>query len=209
MLLLLDEFRGRRFYGTAELADAAASILQQVGPTQERGTVKDFPDERTVRYYLSEGLIPEADDKQGLKSVFGFRHLLAILVIKQLQSEHLPIRKIREIIGDMSESELERLLGPEFGISEKKNDAKSYLEGLLTTREPSRKFADMNPPRSPRSMPMPSGRPQSRVRQTGWQRIELFPGLEINIRDDFRFTGDRAILESIVDELRRLLIARS
>ncbi len=204
----LDDFRGSQFYGTAELADVAALILRRVGATQERGTVTEIPEERTVRYYLSEGLIPEADDKQGLKSVFGFRHLLAILVIKQLQSEHLPIRKIREIIADMTERELERLLGPEFGIAETKNDAKSYLEGLLTTREPPRKFADIGPPQSPRSMAMQSRSLRPRARQTGWQRFELFPGVEINIADDFRFIGDRSILEDMVDEFRRLLTSR-
>lgn len=203
----LDDFRGSQFYGTAELADVAALILRRVGATQERGTVTEIPEERTVRYYLSEGLIPEADDKQGLKSVFGFRHLLAILVIKQLQSEHLPIRKIREIIGDMSEPELERLLGPEFGIAETKNDAKSYLEGLLTTREPPRQLRSMKPPPAP-SMAMPSRSLRPRARQTGWQRFELFPGVEINIADDFRFIGDRSILEDMVDEFRRLLTSR-
>ncbi len=208
MLTILDEFRRRQFYGTAELADVAASILRRVGATQERGTVTEIPEERTVRYYLSEGLIPEADDKQGLKSVFGFRHLLAILVIKQLQSEHLPIRKIREIIGDMTQRELERLLGPEFGIADPTNEAKSYLEGLLTTREPPRKFADMGPPQSPRSMAMQSRSQRPRARQSGWQRFDIYPGIEINIRDDFRFTGDRTILEDIVDEIRRLLTSR-
>lgn len=200
MSRILDGYRNQRFFGTAELADVATSVLIKAGARPQRSKVTEFPDERTVRYYLYEGLIPAPDDKIGLKSVFGFRHLLTILVIKQLQSQHIPIRKIREIIADRPEAELEMLLGPEFGEpGAGENEAKSFLESLLVRHTPDAISA----------MPMiadPSH--SSRSRRSRWRRFELFPGLEINIADDFRLPSDPDILEEVIDELRRLLIRR-
>ena len=102
--------KGRTFIGVAELAAEAAKILSESGPIQERGTVRDVPDERTIRYYLSEGLLAPAEDKQGTASIFGYLHLLQLLVVKRLQAEHLPIRKIKELVAGRTERELERLL---------------------------------------------------------------------------------------------------
>ncbi len=197
---MLDDFRGRQFYGTAELADVATSILRQIGSRVERGTVSDYPDERTVRYYLAEGLLPAPDDKSGLKSVFGFRHLLTLLVIKHLQSEHLPIRKIREIIDGRGERELERLLGPEFGEpGGETNEAKRFLEGLLVERHALR--MESRPP-------SPSQSHRRSPQRSQWQRYEILPGLEINFAAHFRLPPGPDILEEVVDEIRRLLISR-
>src|SRR4028118_1550782 len=90
-----------------------------------------MPDERTLRYYLAEGLLSPASDKQGTASVFGYVHLLQLLVVKKLQSEHLPIRKIKELVDGRTERELERLLGLDAKAGAKQ-EAHSYLEKLLT-----------------------------------------------------------------------------
>ena len=94
----LDSMRQRKFVGVAELAGEAAKVLAESGLAQVRGTVSEVPDERTIRYYLAENLLSPAEDKQGTASVFGYRHLLQLLVVKKLQAEHLPIRKIRELV---------------------------------------------------------------------------------------------------------------
>src|SRR5689334_17391742 len=72
----LEAERGAKYVGVAGLAEAAARILAESGAApQGRGTVTELPDERTVRYYLAEGLVPPAEEKQGTASVFGYRHL--------------------------------------------------------------------------------------------------------------------------------------
>ncbi|HWT01567.1 MAG TPA: MerR family transcriptional regulator, partial [Pyrinomonadaceae bacterium] len=109
----LEKVRGTKYVGVAGLAVEAAKILSESGLAQARGTVTELPDERTVRYYLTEGLLSPAEEKQGTASVFGYRHLLQLLVVKKLQSEHLPIRKIRDLVDGRTERELERLLGAE------------------------------------------------------------------------------------------------
>src|SRR5918912_3326958 len=131
----LDELRQQKFVGVAELAAVAARVLAERGPLQERGTVSELPDERMVRYYLTEGLLAPAEEKQGTASVFGYLHLLQLLAVKHLQAEHLPIRKIRELVEGRSERELERLLGVDARAASK-NAALSYLESLLTQTPP-------------------------------------------------------------------------
>ncbi len=180
----LEKMRGEKYVGVAGLAVEAAKILTGSGLAQERGTVTEVPDERTVRYYLTEGLLSPAEEKQGTASVFGYRHLLQLLVVKKLQAEHLPIRKIRDLVDGRTERELERLLGAEDGITAKKNEALSYLEQLLTKPAPPQ---SAQPPSRSVMSPPPAAQNLSGGTGAGtWSRIELEPGLELHIHDQYR-----------------------
>jgi DNA-binding transcriptional MerR regulator len=127
----LRSLRGHTFIGVTELAAGAAKILAESGPLQERGTVRDLPNERTVRYYLSEGLLSPAVDKQGTASIFGYIHLLQLLVIKRLQAEHLPIRKIKELVVGRTERELERLISTDARVGTKNEALEERSAGLF------------------------------------------------------------------------------
>ena len=183
-----------KYVGVAELTDEAAKILGEIGPAQERGTVSEVPDERTVRYYLSEGLLSPAEEKQGTASVFGYRHLLQLLVVKKLQSEHLPIRKIKELVDGRVERDLERLLGVNEGGATAKNDALKYLETLLTAQaSPSRQSHASRPQQPPgamasRAMLSLPAQPAPPPQQSAgtWQRFEIEPGLELHMRGDYQ-----------------------
>ncbi len=52
---------------------------------------------RTIHYYISKGLLlpPEGS---GVNSVYNDEHLNRILLIKKLQSEYMPLNRIREYI---------------------------------------------------------------------------------------------------------------
>ena len=52
---------------------------------------------RTIHYYISKGLLlpPEGS---GVNSVYNYEHLNRLLFIKKLQSEYMPLNKIREYI---------------------------------------------------------------------------------------------------------------
>jgi DNA-binding transcriptional MerR regulator len=187
------------------------------------------PDERTVRYYLSEGLLSPAEEKQGTASVFGYRHLLQLLVVKKLQSEHLPIRKIKELVGGRVERDLERLLGAgEGGPTAARNDALRYLETLLTT-QPSPAAPQSRALRSqalpgamsaraalPASPAQPSPPPPQQQSTGTWQRIEIEPGLELHMRGDYQPPDDarqkrrlaRNVLRTIESQSRKLQKAR-
>ena len=50
--------------------------------------------ERSLRYYISEGLM-DAPDGKGSAAVYSKKHLLQVLVVKALQARYLPIKRIR------------------------------------------------------------------------------------------------------------------
>ena len=194
------------------MAGEAARILSESGLAQERGTVSELPDERTIRYYLTEGLISPAEEKQGTASVFSHRHLLQLLVVKKLQSEHLPIRKIRELVAGRTERELERLLGAE-GSAAVKNEALSYLEKLLVTPTAPRRPPAPRALRQSASMPSPASPPDMAAAQSSplsgglgtWSRIELEPGLELHVHNQYQPPREARGLRRLTQSLLRVL----
>lgn len=187
--------KGRKYVGLPEFARAGEQVLAEMGLEQARGTVTSVPDERTIRYYMAEGLVQTPEERQGTASVFGYVNLLQLLTVKKLQAEHLPIRKIRELVAGRSEQELETLLGVG-SPAEKKNDAKRYLESLLapTRAQPLERMAAPPPP-------------QQTDQSHSWQRVEIEPGLELHIRSDYSpptSARTKSLLEKALHRLRRL-----
>jgi DNA-binding transcriptional MerR regulator len=188
--------KGRKYVGLPEFARVSGQLVAELQLEQQRGTVTSVPDERTIRYYLAEGLIQTPEERQGTASVFSYLNLLQLLTVKKLQAEHLPIRKIRELVAGKSEQELETLLGVR-GPSGKKTEAKRYLESLLAP-------APTAPPMETAAAP-----PQHLdASPASWQRVEIEPGLELHIRSDYSppaTTGKtRSLLERAIHRLRRL-----
>ena len=195
--------KGKKYVGLLEFARIGEQILADMGLEQARGTVTSVPDERTIRYYMAEGLIQTPGEKHGTASLFSYLNLLQLLTVKKLQAEHLPIRKIRELVAGKSEQELELLLGVGNAAARKSRDtdAKRYLESLLAPESaPPPKQAAAAAPLSPP--------PQMLDQSASWQRVEIEPGLELHIRSDYSppATGGKtkSLLEKAIHRLRRL-----
>ena len=152
---------------------------------------------------MTEGLIQTPGEKQGTASLFGYLNLLQLLTVKKLQAEHLPIRKIRELVAGKSEQELEMLLGVGT-VTARKNrdtDAKRYLESLLAPES-------APPPMLMGAAPTAPPTPQHLDQSASWQRVEIEPGLELHIRSDYSpppTSGKtKSLLEKAIHRLRRL-----
>lgn len=195
----IEKERGRRYVGLPEFAQVAARIVSELELEQQRGTVTSVPDERTIRYYLSEGLIQPPEEKQGTASVFGYQHLLQLVVVKKLQAEHLPIRKIRELVTGKEEHELETLVG--IGRTGKRNEAKQYLESLLT--QPALSVSARRAPPSPKldAVALESASQE----EASWQRVEIEPGLELHIRADYTPPISSARKRGLADRIRSVI----
>jgi DNA-binding transcriptional MerR regulator len=195
----LTGYRREKFAGVTELADAAARLVSRFVPAQGRGSVTEVPDERTVRYYLSEGLLSPSTERQGTASVFGYLHLLQLLTIKRLQAEGLPIRKIRELMEGMGERGLERMLGVEGQARERgakpSNAALSYLESLLTGV--SRRSAEAAPSPPPQSALLRCPPDASPTAGGNWRRVEIEPGLELHVREDYSLPHDSRVRQRL------------
>jgi DNA-binding transcriptional MerR regulator len=193
--------KGKKYVGLLEFARAGEQILAEMGLEQARGTVTSVPDERTIRYYMAEGLIQTPGEKQGTASLFSYLNLLQLLTVKKLQAEHLPIRKIRELVTGRSEQELEMLLGVGT-LTARKNrdtDAKRYLESLLAPESaPPRSMMAAAAPAP--AAPSPPPPPQHVDQSASWQRIEIEPGLELHIRSDYAPPATSGKIKSLLEK---------
>jgi DNA-binding transcriptional MerR regulator len=204
----VEKERGRKYIGLPEFAETAEKILSELDLEQERGTVTNVPDERTIRYYLAEGLIQAPEEKQGTASVFGYMNLLQLVAVKKLQAEHLPIRKIRELMAGKSAQALETLLGigGPTGKKSGESEAKRYLESLLAPSM-SRTFGSVAVTGTQRLKQMSAPRatgplPQEADQTKSWQRVEIEPGLELHIRSDYTPPTTSARTRSLADRIR-------
>ena len=193
--------KGKKYVGLLEFARVGEQTLAEMGLEQARGTVTSVPDERTIRYYMAEGLIQTPGEKHGTASLFSYLNLLQLLTVKKLQAEHLPIRKIRELVAGKNEQELELLLGVGSVTAKKsrETDAKRYLESLL---------APESAPLLEQAAAPPLPAPQMVDQSASWQRVEIEPGLELHIRSDYSpppTSGKtKSLLEKAIHRLRRL-----
>ena len=221
-------FRGEKFIGTSELAKAAEARLRALGARQDRGTVSEIPDERTIRFYQSEGLLDPPIFKAGTASVFTEKHLLQLVAIKLLQSQDLPIKKIRIVIDGKSENELEDLI--ERSRESSNSDATSYLtavkkklesdRGIPTPTPQSREVSEgpsfMRRPhndemefRLKRRLLSMSVDPEQPIRRESRiskiSRHEIFPGIQLRLDEkQIENLGDRELAE-VLEKIKLLL----
>lgn len=203
--------KGKKYIGLLEFARVGEQVLAELGLEQARGTVTSVPDERTIRYYMAEGLIQTPGEKHGTASLFSYLNLLQLLTVKKLQAEHLPIRKIRELVAGKSEQELELLLGVGTVAAKKsrETDAKRYLESLLAPEAaPPPPLQVAAPAPIETAAPKETAAPQMLDQSASWQRVEIEPGFELHIRSDYSPPATsgktRSLLEKAIHRLRRL-----
>ena len=92
-----------------ELAQAVSRELAHRGlGAQPDGRVAAAPDQRTIRYYTTLGLL-DRPTLDGQKARYGRRHLLQLLAIKVLQAAQLPLAQIQSRLYGLRDAELEAL----------------------------------------------------------------------------------------------------
>jgi len=94
----------------SELVEEAAARLAQL-PPPKNGQVRAVPDERTVRYYLTIGLLERAVATRGRTSLFGKRHLAQVVAIKRLQSTGKSLAEIQALWPTLDDDTLARMSG--------------------------------------------------------------------------------------------------
>ncbi len=64
---------------------------------------------RTIRYYISEGLLPPPE-AHGRYSAYDDEYLTRIELIKRLKNAYLPLKEIRRLVESLSKEEIESML---------------------------------------------------------------------------------------------------
>ncbi|WP_411877264.1 MerR family transcriptional regulator [Vulcanococcus limneticus] len=158
---------------------------------------------RTVRLYATQGLI-DRPGKDGRSAVYGYRHLLQLLLIRSLARRGLSLAAIAPLCG-LADQELEQQLAqleaPGDASHQEREAALDYLRALQssTPAAPSAAvpgFCESSPSllnllgsplttRPPSQSPTrsPSRSAGSREAASRWHRFSLAPGVELHISD--------------------------
>lgn len=164
------------------LLDTACELIPSLIGTQSRYKVSELPTERTLRYYMSMDLMDRPAAKRGTLSIFTYRHLLQVLAVKHLQSQYIPLRRIRTLLRGASNRELENI-----------------LPGGST--EPARVSRPSRPLTSPESR---GGGGRGSGHAGTWSRYEIGDGIELHVRGRTGRNASPELVEACREAVRKV-----
>jgi DNA-binding transcriptional MerR regulator len=221
----LDQFKQMPPCTAEALVSYLGELLPRITGAQERYKVTDIPSIRTLRFYTSRGMLDKPLAYDGRTALYGYRHLLQVVVIKCLQANHLPLTKVREMLQGLRNEDLEGLLeisgencqagkfelpdyqepppGKDFSQPAKGPGlASPLLQGILKS-----KF-DTLPPKPKKSMVAWEADAiiidEGRSKPASWQRLEVEPGVELHLREDIKVKAGSQ-LDVLLARIKHLL----
>ncbi len=113
-LLAVRQYRQLAPWNLHDLASVAGALLEASGVRPTNAAAKTRPSDRTIRYYVAQGLMAPPEGR-GTSATYSYRHLLQILLIKLRQMEGVPLSRIgtelEEQTGDVIERRVASALG--------------------------------------------------------------------------------------------------
>jgi DNA-binding transcriptional MerR regulator len=186
---IFHRYRGLRNFTMRSLLVAACDLIPSLIGAQSRYKVSELPTERTLRYYMNQGLMDRPSGKKGTMSLFTYRHLLQVLAVKHLQSQYLPLRRIKVLLRGISNREIEGLLPGGRGGGKGNRQEKNSAAARATSSRPGRRADGA-------AVPSP-GRGR-------WVRVEISDGIELHLRED----GSGPPMAAAVLEACRVAVAK-
>ena len=101
------------------LISALHRILSSIQLADLPSRVREMPDERTVRFYTTVGLLAPPLKFDGRRALYGRIHLLQLLAIKRLQSQGHSIRAIHLMLRVASAAKLAAVAGVDTAAAHK------------------------------------------------------------------------------------------
>lgn len=95
------------------LAELTREVALRIGslPAPRNGQVRAVPDERTIRYYGSIGLMDRPLAMRGRTALYGKKHLAQVVAIKRLQHTGRSLADIQELWPTVDNALLSRVSG--------------------------------------------------------------------------------------------------
>ena len=90
----------------AEVATRIAAL-----PAPRNGQVRAIPDDRTVRYYVTLGLLDRPSAMRGRTALYGPRHAAQVVAIKRLQTMGRSLSDIQHLWSTLDDATLARMSG--------------------------------------------------------------------------------------------------
>ena len=97
----------------AELVDQVAAQIAAL-PAPRNGQVRAVPDDRTVRYYATIGLLDRPAEMRGRTALYDRKHLAQVVAIKRLQTMGRSLAEIQALWPTLDDDTLARMSGVPF-----------------------------------------------------------------------------------------------
>ncbi|MFB2838030.1 MerR family transcriptional regulator [Floridanema evergladense] len=199
MITLQQLAQGNYSWSLDELVQIVNVLLPQYLPEERSHTrVREEITPRLVRHYTTLGMLDEPL-KEGRYAVYTYRHLLQILVVRRLLAEGYGASAIDNFAKSKDNTELEALL-------------QGGVQLTLTTANPALAFLEQiqNRQSLPKITPIPTSSTSAIVKPSAssrWARLEVIPGLEIHLREDFVYPSSPQEQQNLLQQIRQILIA--
>jgi DNA-binding transcriptional MerR regulator len=169
---------------------------------------------RTVRYYVSEGLLPGPSGR-GRQAEYTADHLARLLLIRRLVEHRVPLGEQRRRLDRLTDGDVRTLLAETEreaqALQVAESSPREYVAGLLrrarSAHEPSVAHQLSAPASAPRFavesreahpiVPSPSEPAASEIDGESYRRVELAPGLELHISTDAA-ASERPLIDRII-----------
>jgi DNA-binding transcriptional MerR regulator len=168
---------------------------------------------RTIRFYISEGLLP-GPGSRGKSATYGDEHVIRLRLIRRLAEQRVPLTKIAELLRDLTLDEARALLAHEerqareLQAAEESGSPKDYVATLLreaqaarslptTPRKAKANFFGKSPRPSRASFDVQAPAPIPSAPAEAWRRWTLAPGVELHVRAD-ALVRSRALIQRLL-----------
>jgi DNA-binding transcriptional MerR regulator len=199
----------------SELVSEVAARMAAL-PAPSNGQVRAVPDERTIRYYGTIGLLDRPLAMRGRTALYGRRHLAQVVAIKRLQTMGRSLAEIQALWPTLDELTLARMSGIQLPLAA----PPGRREFWKAEPAPAPVFAPAPVAAAPAAAAWIDPAPAAGVSVPGPApapvelRVELLPGVSLSIAlsDDLALsTADvraiRAAAAPLLDELVRCRLA--
>jgi DNA-binding transcriptional MerR regulator len=174
----------------SELVTEVAARIAAL-PAPSNGQVRAVPDERTIRYYGTIGLLDRPLAMRGRTALYGRRHLAQVVAIKRLQTMGQSLAEIQALWPTLDDATLARMAGVQLPAAPAASAA---------SRSSGRKdFWKRAPADEPAAAPAPAPEPAPMSAPPPVElRVELLPGVSLSIA----MSGDVALSTADVRAIR-------
>jgi hypothetical protein len=198
-LTTLREYRNLAPWSLRDLATLAAAMLTSSGVRPVNAAAQPRPNERTIRFYVTRGLVSPPDGR-GTAATYSYRHLLQVLTIKLRQMEGAALTTIAKELSEHTGDVLERRVAAALGAA---LPAPIRLPFLGEDAAPRGRAG-----RALRSWLVASGEPTPDTTTAGkWHRVPVGRGVELLVHEDHPLARDGLDGEAVAEAVR-LTVAR-
>lgn len=119
-----------------ELAATAAAAVSAADVRGANRRITDLPDERTIRWYTSIGLVDPPSGNRGRTALYSERHVLQLLAIKRRQAQGRTLSEIQTELLGATDRTLRRIAEPPQPL----DVIEAVAAGVQRRPEPPRQF---------------------------------------------------------------------